>query len=145
MFTMMTLETGLTEEELFLKLVSRGRHADIEYYFSVDKYDWEEGVVVFTRLDCAPAPSFKVGVVGNKLVVSATYWNEVSEWLREWGITVTDAKQDSINSSEEARRLLAKLRASDPVVVRGRRAVGARVYGAIVQASRAADDELLRR
>jgi len=145
MFTMMTLETGLTEEELFLKLVSRGRHADIEYYFSVDRYDWEEGVVVFTRLDCAPAPSFKVGVAGNKLVVSATYWSEVSDWLRAWGIVFAQVRQDDVNSPEEARRLLAKLRANDPTIVRDRGAIGIRVQVKIVEASRAADDELLRR
>ena len=60
MFTMMTLETGLTEEELFLKLVSRGRHADIEYYFSVDRYDWEEGIASSLRaLIALPHPPLR--------------------------------------------------------------------------------------
>lgn len=142
MFKMVLLRTDLIEENLFLKLVFRGRHADIPYYFSVENYDWTEGVVIFTRLDCAPAPIFKVGVAGNCLVVSSTYQHEVKSWLRGWDIAFKILEEKEIDSPEKARSFLRQLR-NIPLTAKGRKTAGTRVKKAIDRFNRDVDRELM--
>jgi len=81
-------ETSLNEHDLFFKLVARGRHADIPYYFSVESWDLEKGWVIFERLDCSVRQPFRVGVAGNKIIFQTNMENEVARWLKDWGATV---------------------------------------------------------
>ncbi len=137
---MILFRTNAVEKELFLRLVYRGRWADREYYFSVESHDWENGVVIFTRLDCAPAPSFKVGVAGNCLVVSETYRSEVRSWLLGWGIGFEQEERD-VSSPDEARGLLAQLREST-ASPQERKTVGVEVREAIIRFNQSVDRDL---
>jgi hypothetical protein len=109
------LETEAKEEYLFLRLVKRGRHAETPYYFSVDSYSLDEGWVLFERLDCAPVPSFRVGVAGNLLIVSKKDVAEVSRWLDVWEIKFTPhVVREKVETPEAARALLREMRESAP-------------------------------
>lgn len=110
MIRLSVLKTKLREEEIFSKLVSRGRHAEIPYYFSVERYDLREGYVVFTRLDCAPAPVFKVGVAGNCLIISQKEVVLVKNWLSEWNIDFEVSQVKDFQTPAGAKRFLRKLR-----------------------------------
>lgn len=110
MITLCVLETRRKEEELFLKLLSRGEQADVPYYFSVNSYNWKEGWVIFTRLDCAPAPIFRVGVAGNQLVISRKNILEVRQWLTGWNIPFSVKEEKDCETPEEALKFLEELR-----------------------------------
>jgi len=107
MIRLLVLETHEEEGDLLFRLIGRGRHADIPYYFSVDSHDLEKGWVIFTRLDCAPAPYFKVAVAGRHLVVSERDHTIVQSWLREWGLDFTLYKIVEGQTPEEAQARVA--------------------------------------
>lgn len=136
------LKTSLTEEDIFIKLVLRGRCADISYYFSVENHNWEQGIVIFTRLDCDPAPSFKVGVAGSYLIVSKTYQREVESWLAEWNVSCELMREMEFASPEDAREFLANTRQKF-FIDEERKEIGIRVKRAIAEHNRALDSALL--
>lgn len=126
MVKLAVFETVGSEEALFLRLVSRGQCADIPYYYSVESHNWEEGWVLFSRLDCEPSPRFRVGVAGNLLVSSVKYAALMESWLREWSIGFYRLPEVVMQDSNEARAYLQKLR-SDESRCRGRAKMGERV------------------
>lgn len=108
--TLAILKTGCEEKDLFLKLVKRGQHADIPYYFSVNSFNWEQGWVIFERLDCAPSQGFRVGVAGKNLVVSTKDVSEVVKWLTEWHVELRSSEIRDVTTPSEAHALLKTLR-----------------------------------
>jgi hypothetical protein len=136
--------TELTEKELFLKLLKRGRHADISYYFSVDSFNWEEGWVVFVRLDCAPAPEFRVAVAGHLLIVSAKDLSEISQWFAEWQLNCHLLKEELAETPQAAHALLKELREQAPCA-RDRTETGKEVANEITAFNQAADRDLMAR
>lgn len=114
MIELIVLKTDSTEDKLFLKLFSRGRHADVAYYFSVDHYNQKQGWVMFTRLDCAPTPSFRVGVAGNKIIISKKDLQRVSSWLTGWDISFEAGQEEEFETAEAAQAFLAELRGEVP-------------------------------
>ncbi len=109
MLTMVIFSTKSTETDLLFLCASRGRHADIPYYESVDTIDWNNGFITFARLDCAPAQGHKVGFAGNLLITTESFEHEVAGWLRGWGIAFT-VRRETVPSPEAARALVARLR-----------------------------------
>ncbi len=110
MITLCVLETRMKEDKLYLKLLSRGRQADVPYYFSVVSHNWNEGRIEFARLDCAPAPSFKVGVAGNQLVVIRRYASMVSGWLKGWNIGYKITEEKNFQTKPGALKFFGELR-----------------------------------
>lgn len=110
MLKIVIFKTEKTEVELFLLLASRGRHAEIPYYQSVDSMSVSEGVIVFARLDCAPVQGYKVGCSGDSIITTESFAVSMGTWLRDWGITFDIDKVD-YDSPEAARALLKEMRA----------------------------------
>jgi hypothetical protein len=104
------IKTDQGEEELLFQLIARGQNALQPYYFSVHSYDLDTGVVHFTRLDCAPAESFRVAVIGNKLIVSENYQSEVMSWLAEWGFQRQLKETERVSSPDKAYAFVAQMR-----------------------------------
>lgn len=141
--TLTILETKLSEKDLFLKLVMRGRHADIPYYFSVHSYVWGDGWVIFEQLDCAPTHAFRVAVAGNLLIVSKKDFAEVSQWLAEWQVEF-NLTEEVVETPRAAHALLKKLRDQAPLA-NIRWQIGESVAKEIIAFNRASDDEMLTR
>jgi hypothetical protein len=120
------ITTDSNEEDLFFNLVSRGRWADIPYYYSVENHDWLRGTVQFEMLCCSPAPRFKVGIAGKELFLTEKEHREVLSWLAGWGIKAEIKKGVDFDSPEAARAFLEELR-KDAELVKNRRAAGVRV------------------
>jgi hypothetical protein len=110
MIRLKVFETGLNEVDLLLRLIGRGRQADVPYYFSVDSYDLEKGWVLFTRLDCAPAPSFRVGVAGSNLIISMRDEHHLINWLNGWGIKFQETEIFEAISPDIAHAHLSEMR-----------------------------------
>ena len=110
MITLCVLETNSTEEELLFKLASRGRHADIPYYYSVDDINFAIGEVDFTRLDCFPAPAFRTHVSGQYLIVSALNFDEVADWLRGWNVKFSDVQRHTFGSKDAVWKFIRDFR-----------------------------------
>ncbi|MBU2539766.1 hypothetical protein KJ786_01215 [Patescibacteria group bacterium] len=144
MITLCVIETELTEEQLFLKLLSRGRQADIPYYFSVDRYNWEEGWIIFIRLDLAPESMFRVGVSGSQLIVSQKDILEISQWLLEWNIRFDAKGKKCFQKSEEALAFLKNLRKTASSEEE-RVMAGKRIEKAIIKMNESNDADLLAR
>lgn len=109
MIKIIVLETNSTEEELWFKLVGRGRWADIPFYMSVDTYNMDEGWITFVRLDCSPGEGFKVGISHNLILVSAKWVHEVRNWLNDWGISHRVKRRHEVATPDGARAFLAKI------------------------------------
>lgn len=124
MIKLWVLKTDLKEDDLFFCLVSRGRQTGVPGYFSVKSYSWEDGWVVFIRLDCALAPTFEVGVAGSRLLVSEKDRREVDSWLRSWKVEFTEEESRDFSTPPQARRFLSTLRRRS---TRGRIAAGRRL------------------
>lgn len=112
MIKLRVLKTNSNEFELLFRLVQRGRLADqCDHYYSVDDYDLENGWVMFTLLQCAPPPYFRVGVAGNCILVSDRNEKEVRSWLDDWKIKFHRKwRIIPAESSEEALSILAEMR-----------------------------------
>ncbi|MBI4691873.1 MAG: hypothetical protein HY773_00280 [Candidatus Terrybacteria bacterium] len=82
----------------------------IPYYFSVDKYDWNEGVVTFSMLCCSPSPTMKVGVAGNLIITTEKSVEELKSWLNKWNITIEKEIKEKFSTREEAQLFHKKLR-----------------------------------
>ncbi len=136
--------TNATEIENFVRLVGRGRHADIPYYESVDEVDPENGWVMFSRLDCAPAPRFKVAVAGNLVIISAKSEAEVRSWFKEWRVQFRIVEKITVDSKNKALRKLKDMRSKH--VPKGGRTRQMRELRKLLTAqAEAADNELLAR
>ncbi|MDD5032877.1 MAG: hypothetical protein PHC85_02060 [Candidatus Pacebacteria bacterium] len=109
MLNMILFDTNAREGEILFLLASRGRHADIPGYQSVQSFFLDKGIVIFSRLDCSPADSFKVGVAGNSLFTTLTFADEIKDWLLKWKITFEQARLEFF-SKKEARRYFGGLR-----------------------------------
>ncbi len=108
MIRLRVLKTSGEEGDLLFRLISRGRQADIRGYWSVASSDLEEGCVIFTLLDRAPAPLLKVAVAGTNLVVREQDLHVVQGWLREWGLDFTPGKLIEGEAAEEVRAQVAE-------------------------------------
>jgi hypothetical protein len=108
MSIMAILRTSVTEENLFLNLISIGTPAG-PHYCSVLSHSRENGVIIFQQQDC----EFKVGVAGYNLLVSASYQPVVENWLKEWGFDF-EIETREVSSPEGARNLLRQMRGNDP-------------------------------
>lgn len=107
MINMVIFTTDRSEDELFLRFASRGRsRADVPYYYSVEEVDVKRGMIVFCRLDCAPSQPYKVGFAGNEVITSASFADNVSEFLGDWDIPFTKTVKE-YSSALTARRLLS--------------------------------------
>lgn len=109
MIRLIELRTDIDEKDLFLRLVLVGRHAN-RPVFSTDRYDWDEGWVSFVRLDCAPAPSFRVAVSGSCLFVSEQFLMEVESWLRMWSIPFDYVQKHRLPNREAVWSVIKKHR-----------------------------------
>jgi hypothetical protein len=103
MIRLRVLETPEEEGDLLFRLISRGRQADVPGYWSVERSNLEEGWVIFTLLDRARAPSFKVAVAGTNIVVSEQDQSLVQQWLGEWGLDFTLGKLIEGQTREEVQ------------------------------------------
>jgi hypothetical protein len=104
------LETKSDENDLLFRLIARGRQADIPYYFSVDTYDLEKGWVIFTRLDCAPAPAFRVGVAGKNLIISTRDEHHLKGFLKDWNLDFQEKGTFEAASPDVAHAHLSEMR-----------------------------------
>lgn len=84
--TMVEFNTTSDEATLFLLLTGRGQRADVPNYQSVESFDEDDGFVIFSRLDCAPAARFRVGVAGNYILTTKSFEREIVAWLQEGGV-----------------------------------------------------------
>ncbi len=118
------LETNSNEGNLLYKLIARGRQADVPFYFSVEEYDVNTGRVLFVRLDCAPAPAFRIAVAGNKIIFveEDCEFSGLKSWLRDWKIKYKELKKKKFTGSSEAKAYVNKLREKE-LSVEARRAV----------------------
>lgn len=140
MVKLIVLETDSTEEDLFFNLVSRGRW-DLPYYFSVDNYDWNKGVVFFFMLCCSPSPAMKVGVAGNLIVTSEKYIEELKGWLKDWEVKFKQKMVKSFSGPEDAQIFYRELREKIPK--KERQEAGKRVEKRIKDHLKKVDEDLL--